>query len=286
MEEFLDSRAADLVATALLVLGVVVGRAAAVRYIRSQEWDNVQLSRRWLVTIRNVALLVLLFGIVVIWAEQLRTAAISLLALGAAIVIATKELIMCVSGSIVRASGRSFSIGDRIEIRGMRGDVVDHSLLVTTILEVGPGEARTGRTIVFPNSLLVTDSVVNETAGRDFVLHAFTVPVDRGEWREAADQLLSAAEDTVESFVEQAAASFEERARRYSLALPSVRPQVVVDVSSPTTVELTVRVPAPVNGKGRIEQEVILRWLRESTDTDLDESDSTGMLPRVNRSET
>ena len=286
MDGFIDSWGSQLLSTGVLLLGVLLARTIAVRYIRAQQWQSVAESRQWMVTVRNATLLLLVFGLTVIWSEELRTAAFTLVAFGVAFVIAIKELITCVSGSIARASGKSFSIGDRIEIKGMRGDVIDHSILVTTILEVGPGEARTGRTIVFPNSLLVTEAVMNETAERDYVLHAFTVPVAKAEWRDAADRLMAAADATVEGYVDAAAESFKERARRYSLALPSVRPQVVVDVESPDTVALTVRVPAPVDGKGRIEQEILLRWLREISDTEMDESDSTGMLPRVNRSET
>ncbi len=256
------------------------------RYVRNQEWANVQMSRRWMVQIRNLALLLLFFGLTVIWAEQLRSAAISLVALGAAFVLATKELIMCVSGAIVRTSGKSFSIGDRIEVSGLRGDVVDHSLLTTTIFEVGPGEARTGRTIVFPNSLLVTQSVVNETGGRDFVLHAFTVPVPLDGWRTTADLLLQAAERTTLPFVAEAGVSFAERAKRHSLALPSVQPQVVIDVTGPNSLDLIVRVPSPVHAKGRIEQEILVRWLEALDPTEgasrlLDTSETTGMLPRI-----
>lgn len=279
-------RAADVISSAILVLVVLVARGAAVRYVRNQEWANVQMSRRWMVQVRNFAILLLFFGLTVIWAEQLRSAAIGLVALGAAFVLATKELIMCVSGAFVRTSGRSFGIGDRIEVGGLRGDVVDHSLLTTTMLEVGPGEARTGRTIVFPNSLLVTGSVINETGGRDFVLHAFTVPVPLAGWRAAADLLLRAAEETTRAFVADAADSFAERARRHSLALPSVQPQVVIDVAGPETLNLIVRVPTPVHSKGRIEQEIIVRWLESADPTEgssrlLDTSETTGMLPLI-----
>lgn len=286
MEAFFDLRAADVISSAILVLVVLVARGAAVRYVRNQEWANVQMSRRWMVQIRNFAILLLFFGLTVIWAEQLRSAAIGLVALGAAFVLATKELIMCVSGAIVRTSGKSFGIGDRIEVGGLRGDVVDHSLLTTTMFEVGPGEARTGRTIVFPNSLLVTGSVINETGGRDFVLHAFTVPVPLAGWRAAADLLLRAAEETTRAFVADAADSFAERARRHSLALPSVQPQVVIDVVGPETLDLIVRVPTPVHSKGRIEQEIIVRWLESADPTEgssrlLDTSETTGMLPLI-----
>ena len=67
-----------------------------------------------------------------------------------AIVLATKEIIMCLSGAIYRASSGTFKVGDRVEIGAFRGDVIDQTLLATTILEIGPGQAihqHSGRTV-------------------------------------------------------------------------------------------------------------------------------------------
>ena len=40
----------------------------------------------------------------------------------------------------MRATSRSFKLGDRIEIGDYRGDVIDYNLFTTTILETGPGK--------------------------------------------------------------------------------------------------------------------------------------------------
>ena len=76
MDGFLDTRAGDLAATVLLVVTILASRTAAARYIRSQEWGNVQISRRWLVTVRNVALLILSTTLVlVLYVKSSRPAA-------------------------------------------------------------------------------------------------------------------------------------------------------------------------------------------------------------------
>ena len=45
---------------------------------------------------------------------------------------------MSIGGSFLRATSGSFAIGDRIRVGDTRGVVIDHSLLVTTLLEIGP----------------------------------------------------------------------------------------------------------------------------------------------------
>ena len=60
---------------------------------------------------------------------------------------------------------RSYLVGDRIQIKGFRGDVVEISYLDTSILECSGdylGNDRTsGRVIRFPNSLILKEEVIN-----------------------------------------------------------------------------------------------------------------------------
>jgi small-conductance mechanosensitive channel len=226
----------------------VIGlRWGTVRYVRRQDWASPQIGRRWIVQIRNAAFILMAMGLVLIWASELRAAAISLVALGAAFVLATKELIMCVSGALVRTSSRSFTVGDRIEVGSTRGVVIDHTLLATTLLEVGAAHARTGRTITVPNSVFLNSAVINETSGHDYVLHAFTV--------------VKAARAHSSGYLDQAREHMETRSRLHSLDLPSVDPVAVMEGRGADEVALTVRFPTPVHQKGQLEQEILRAWL-------------------------
>ena len=186
----------------------------------------------------------------------------------AAIVIATKELIMCLSGTLLRASGRSYQIGDRVEVGTFRGDVIDQTLLTTSLLEVGPGNAfhqHTGRLIVVPNSTLLTTPVVNESFTDDFVLHAFSVSIAaEDDWHEAESALLQAAREESGSYLKDAQKHMSEMAKREGLEHMSVEPRVTLRLdgtSSNNAVSLLVRVAVPARRKGRIEQAVLRRYL-------------------------
>lgn len=60
---------------------------------------------------------------------------------------------------------RSYLVGDRIQIKGFRGDVVSISYLDTSILECSGdylgNDRRSGRIIRFPNSLVLREEVIN-----------------------------------------------------------------------------------------------------------------------------
>ncbi len=60
---------------------------------------------------------------------------------------------------------RSYLVGDRIQIKGFRGDVVEISYLDTSILECSGdylgNDRKSGRIIHFPNSLILKEEIIN-----------------------------------------------------------------------------------------------------------------------------
>ena len=129
----------DLLASALLLLLLWIARKIVVRSIHARPELAPHNQRRLIASSRNVFLLLLVLGLVLIWAPQLRTFALSLTAVAVAIVVATKELILCLSGALLRATTRAFSVGDWVEIGENRGEVTDHTMLATTLQEFGSG---------------------------------------------------------------------------------------------------------------------------------------------------
>jgi small-conductance mechanosensitive channel len=219
------------------------------------------LRRRWFVQTRNALLLLMVVGLMLIWAEELRTLALGIVAIAVAFVVATKELIMCLTGSLVKSGGSAFSIGDRIQIKDFRGDVIDQNLLTTTILEVGPGKfshQRTGRMIAIPNSLFVSEPVVNESYTHDFVLHVFTVPFKREDnWHAAQQALLESANRHCADYVEQARRYMQRMSDHRGIDVPSADPRVTISVPAAGEIHLIVRFPCKSGMRSFMEQSIL-----------------------------
>lgn len=249
-----------LFSTLTLIATMLLLRALANRLIRRSVNSN-ELRRKWLVQSRNGLLLLTLLGLFMIWGEELRTLALSVVAIAVAFVVATKELIMCITGSLLKTGARSFDIGDRIQVKDFRGDVIDQNLLATTILEVGPGKLthqRTGRMIVLPNSLFVSEPVINESFTHDYVLHAFTVPFLREDnWRAAQQALLSAATKHCAHNLEVIRRHMHRVSVQRGLEVPAVDPRVTLQFPDAEEVHLIVRVPAKTAQKSFIEQSIL-----------------------------
>ncbi|MCC6873770.1 MAG: mechanosensitive ion channel family protein [Sandaracinaceae bacterium] len=259
--QLLKDQQGNLIATGALVVILLVARSIALRAIGRAARDDAT-RVRWASTARNITLLVFLLGSVGIWATELRTFAISVVAIAAALVLATKELILCVSGTVLRTTAGSFSVGDRVELAGVRGDVIDTSLFTTTILEIGAGHQRTGRSITVPNSVLMSQAVVNETFMDEYVLHVITIPMASGAgWKRSEQALLAAARAATAEHLEPARRFMNALAAKHGLPQFSVEPRVLVALPSPTEMQLVLRLPAPSRDRGRLEQWVLRDYL-------------------------
>jgi small-conductance mechanosensitive channel len=254
----------NLIASALVVATALGIRAIARQAIDRAKVDSEQLRLRWMVVARNTSLGVALLGLVFIWASEIQSFAISVVALSAAFVLATKELILCVSGSVLRAGSGAFSIGDRIEMGAVRGDVIDISLLSTTLLEVGPGHQRTGRSITVPNSLLLSGAVVNETFMDEYVLHIVQVPVRAdADWEHAERALLEAGREASAKYLEAARRFMSAQSKRHGLPQTTVDPRVHLAMTEKQgELHLLLRVPAPVRERSRIDQAILRGYLK------------------------
>lgn len=249
-----------IINTLLLLLAIFILRVLTRRYILNSVTSH-ELRRKWIVQSRNGLILMFLFGIILIWGEELRTLAISVVAIAVALVIATKELILCVTGSILKSGASSFDIGDRIQIRDFRGDVIDQNLLATTILEVGPGkltQQRTGRMTVIPNALFLSEPLINESFTHDYVLHVFTVPFKREEnWKAAQEAIQESANKLCEPYLEDVRSFMEELSDRRGLDVPSVDPRVRISVPAADEIHLIVRIPSRTAERSFIEQAIL-----------------------------
>jgi len=268
----IDSSAViDGLTSILLLLSLLILRTLIVRAIAKNPTLSMEAKRRWVVSVRNTMVFVLLVGLVVIWAHELQAFGLSLVALAAALVLATKELILCWSGAALRIGGKVYSVGDRIQIAGHRGIVLDHDIFATKLLEIGPGQAShlyTGRVTVFPNSLLFTNALVKENPGQEYGLYILMIPLrDQDDWREAEQHLLDAAKAECTPFMEEAGRQMKLLEQTNLLEAPSPSPRITIQLSEPGRINLVLRFPAPDRGRSRIEQAILRRYLTTVTAT-------------------
>ena len=265
-----SSVALDSVKSLILLLTLVIIRMLIKRWIASNPTLSMESKRRWVVTTRNSVAFVFLIGLVMIWAHELQAFAVSIVALAAAMVLATKELILCWSGAALRVGGKVYAVGDRIQIAGHRGVVLDHDMFATKLLEIGPGQSAhlyTGRVTVFPNSLLFTNPLVKENPEQEYGLYTVVVPIlNEDDWQRSERLLLEAAKVECAPFMGEAVRQMKLLEQANLLEAPSPEPRITIQLPESGKIHLVLRFPAPDRGRSRIEQTILRRYLLQMTE--------------------
>ena len=251
----------------VMIVAVITGRSILLSaHFRSHPDLSIENKRRSLVVSRNITMLLLLFGLAMIWAAQIQTLALSMFAVAAAIVVATKELIMCLSGSILRSVTKQYSIGDYIEINSLRGRVVDINMLNTLMMQIGPNPLigqLSGKTLSFPNSLLLSHTVRRDNILGDYVIHTVEIPVPiHLDSDEIIGRLKDVLEPLCEPYVPAIKQHLENVQTQKLFITPAAQPRVSRVPHDDKVYNIIVRFASPVAKRLEIQQAVLDEFLR------------------------
>lgn len=183
---FIDTAASQMpwiqnTITSLLVLLIfIILRAALVHIIKRKTEILDKDQRRWINRINNTTTILISLGLVLIWAPQLQTFALSLTAVAVAVVLITKELLMCLTGGFLRASSKPFKVGDWITVDGFSGEVMSITATMTLLEKIDMTKGvydHTGETLQIPNSRFLTANVENLNFNKKYIYHSFNITV-------------------------------------------------------------------------------------------------------------
>lgn len=118
--------------------------------------------------------------VVLLWGHRISGMVTVISFLSAGIAIAVKEIIFDFFAGIYINTKKTFELEDRIEVNGIKGDVVNIRALGFEVLEVGDrinGEQSTGRIIHIPNSFVFIYPLKNYTKAFKYVWDEITVKI-------------------------------------------------------------------------------------------------------------
>lgn len=106
------------------------------------------------------------------------TVAIGLLSAGIAITL--QELILSIAGSLYIFLVKVYKPGDRIEINGIKGDVIDIDSIYTTMMEIGEwvsSDNYSGRIVKLSNAFVFKGPIYNYSQDFPFIWDEFNLPI-------------------------------------------------------------------------------------------------------------
>jgi small-conductance mechanosensitive channel len=181
--------------------------------------------------------------VTILFEDRLGRISFALGVAGAGVVVALQDVIASFAGWIAIGFSSLYTIGHRIQIGETRGDVIDISVIRTTLMETGSWVSRdlySGRVVRVPNSYVLKGPVYNYSQGFRFVWDEIKVVLSaNSDQYEARRVLIGVAKETVASYLAEAERSWKEVADNYRLEDPRLEPTVTLVVSG-GSLEFTV----------------------------------------------
>jgi small-conductance mechanosensitive channel len=247
-----------LLTTVGVVVVVSIVRRLILRHIRGDSNFLSEEQRKWMSRTKNGAFTTLLLFLFLFWNTEINEFALSLTAIAVAVVVASKEIILCFTGSIQRASSRSFRIGDWIEVGNTRGEVIEHNLMATKIQEIDTHNGHycyTGKTATLPNSLFFATTVKNLNFMKRYVYHHFHLVI-RGDINlyPHIPALLARIDDHSEDFMDIARRYNHVIERHAGVDLPGPEPHLYLSHTETGEQLVHVRLFCPTERAAELEQ--------------------------------
>ena len=154
-----------------------------------------------------ITLLLTLFFLITflsVWFDDPTRLATAVGLVSAGLAFALQKVVTSVAGYFVILRGNNFTVGDRIQMGGVRGDVIGLGFIQTLILEMGqPPSVQgtdpamwiksrqfTGRIVTVTNSRIFDEPVYNYTRDFPYIWEEITIPITYDADRDAAERVL------------------------------------------------------------------------------------------------
>ena len=247
--------------TVLAIALIWLVKVLAMRLVR--RWtDRPQTRYSWRKATTYAASILIILAVARVWLGGLESLVTYLGLVSAGLAIALREPLVNLVGWMFILWRRPFRVGDRVEVLGVRGDVVDVSIFQFSLLELGnwvDADQTTGRIIRIPNGKVFTDSLANYSDQFDYVWNEIPVLVTfESDWKLAKKILTDVVENRAGDAAKSAAREIAKISREKALFLGGQDMEgtsVYSDVRD-SGVMLTLRYPCPPKERRKYEHEI------------------------------
>lgn len=253
----------------LLRLGVLLALIATVVII-GEIWRRTtfryvhDVRRRYQFLLLRRVIMWVAIGLIVLltFASQLGSAVTFAGLITAGVAVALQNVIVSVVAYFFLIGKYGIRVGDRVQISGVTGEVVDIGLVRIHVMELsGPGDAQpTGRIVAFSNSIVFqpTAGIFKQIPGTNFIWHEMKLTLasetDYSSARQRITQAVSGALEQFRDNIEAQRQGLEKNLTSVSSA--ELRPKVRLHYTS-SGIEATIRFPVELQKASEMDDHVM-----------------------------
>lgn len=210
-------------------------------FSKIQDNDNRYKAKKFVSFIGYFLTLVLL---TVVFSDKLGGLTMALGVAGAGIAFALQEVIASFAGWLAIMFGGFYKTGDRVQVGGIKGDVMDIGVLRTTIMETGQwvdGDLYNGRIVLIANSFVFKEPVFNYSGNFPFLWDEIKIPIQYGSnYDKTKEILLEIGNNVAGDLTQQSKEKWTELQNKFRLEDAQTEPLVSL-IANDNWVEFTLR---------------------------------------------
>lgn len=213
-------------------------------WFSKKKFNDVQIIYRWRKTSLYIVFSIGFILVGRIWFEGFGSIATYLGLLSAGLAIALNQPVANLAGWAFIIWRKPFTVGDRIEINHITGDVIDIRIFQFTMMEIGnwvDADQSTGRIVHVPNGKIFSEWLANYSVGFAYIWNEVSVLVTfESNWRKAKEILGKIVIARAEHHSEGAEEQIRETSKRFLIFNDTLEPSVYTSVRE-SGVLITIR---------------------------------------------
>jgi len=206
--------------------------------------------------------------VLAIWVQNTQALLVSYGIIAAGVAIALQDAIRNFAGSVFILVSRLYTVGDRIEINRVFGDVIDIGIFNTTLMEFGgwvEGDLPTGRITLIPNGYALSNTVYNYTKDYNFIWDEIAVPITyESDWKQAISIFSAILETETVEVSAYARGEIERIGEKYYFPRKVVDPRLFVTLTD-NWITFSLRYVTPVRER-RVLRDHLSRRILEAVE--------------------
>jgi len=204
--------------------------------------------------------------ITIVYSNKLGGLTIAFGVAGAGIAFALQEVIASFAGWLAIMFGGFYKTGDRVQLGGIKGDVMDIGVLRTTVMEIGQwvdGDLYNGRIVLIANSYVFKEPVFNYSGDFPFLWDEIKLPIQYGSNYDKAKELfIEIARDVAGDLGEKSQEKWNALQQKFLLENAQTDPMVSL-IANDNWVEYTIRYVVNYKKRRWTKNELFTRILNE-----------------------
>lgn len=225
----------ELVQRLLIIIGLLIVIIILTHFIRKSISKNISnTERRYKVrkTANVLGYILFIIAVLIVYSDKLGSVGVVLGIASAGIAFALQEVIVSIAGWLNILLSGNVEVGQRVKVGEITGDIIDISMLKTTIMEVGgwvDGDLYNGRITAISNNFVFNSPIQNYSGDYPFLWDEITIPLrTESDYHKAREIFLKVTNETCLEYAKASTETWNKMKGKYHIVNASVEPKVTL----------------------------------------------------------